>query len=183
MDLSELNAQTGPQKSMRETGRLSPSQINTLHERKGEEMKNSKAGFVAIVAAFALTLVLAPAAKASPKGCSNATLKGTYGDQDTGWIGGIGAFAGVNLDTFDGNGNMTSTGIASLNGTIVPGTGSGTYTVNSDCTGTYVVQSGGQTIHAYFVINDNGNELQIVITDPGTAITCIAKKQFVEDRD
>ena len=40
------------------------------------------------------------------------------------------------------------------------------------------------TIHAYFVIDDNGNELQIVITVPGTAITCVARRQFpVDDSD
>jgi hypothetical protein len=142
----------------------------------------SKARCFAIVAGVALALALAPAGKAYAKRCSSATLKGTFSDKDTGWINGIGTFAGVNLDTFDGNGNMTITGFASLNGTIVPNHETGTYTVNPDCTGTYMNQEG--TIHAYFVLDDNGNELQIVITDPGTAITCVARRQFpVDDSD
>lgn len=142
---------------------------------------SSTAGRFAVFAVMVLALAIAPAAKAYGKGCSNATLKGTYADKDNGWIDGIGTFAGVNLDTFDGNGNMTMNGWASLNGTIVPNEGSFTYTVNPDCTGTYTNQDG--SIQAYFVIDDNGNELQIIITNGGTAITCVAKKQFPADND
>jgi uncharacterized protein (AIM24 family) len=95
---------------------------------------------------------------------------------------GIGPFAGVNLEAFDGNGKMTATGYASLNGSIVPATANGTYTVNPDCTGTYSVQNSlGLTVHAFFVIDEGGNELQIVITDPGTVINCIARRQFPAD--
>src|SRR5215469_8579382 len=63
---------------------------------------------------------------------------------------------------------------------VTPQTETGTYTVNPDCTGTYEVQvsSGGFTAHAFFVIDEGGNELQIVPTDPGTVVTCIARKQF-----
>jgi len=52
--------------------------------------------------------------------------------------------------------------------------------VNPDCTGTYEVQvsPGGFTAHAFFVIDEGGNELQIIPTDPGTVVTCIARKQF-----
>jgi hypothetical protein len=137
-----------------------------------------------IVTITALALAVAPGAKAYGKACSNATLKGTYADKDTGFISGVGAFAGVSLETFDGNGAMTATGTVSLNSTIVPGSGYGTYTVNPDCTGTYTVQNSlGLTVHGFFVIDDNGNELQVVITDPGTAITCVARRQFPADQD
>ena len=132
----------------------------------------------------ALTLV-APMAKAAGNGCSNATLKGEYADKDTGFLTApaaiAGPFAGVNLESFDGHGGLTGAGIVSLNGNIVPGTFKGVYTVNPDCTGTYTVQNSlGLTVHAFFVIADGGNELQIVITDPGTVITCIARRQSRE---
>ena len=81
---------------------------------------------------FALALALAPAGKAYAKRCSSATLKGTLSDKATGWIDGIGTLAGVNLDSFDGNENMTITGFASLNDTIVPNQETGTYTVKPD---------------------------------------------------
>lgn len=128
-----------------------------------------------MVAVFGLTLAAGPAAKAS--GCSDATLKGAYSDQDTGTIVGLGPFAGVNLDTFDGKGKLTINGISSLNGNVSAGLTTGTYHVNPDCTGTYTVTGGGLTVDAFFVIDQSGNELQIVITDPGTVITCVARKQ------
>ncbi|HJZ96574.1 MAG TPA: hypothetical protein VKE70_08700 [Candidatus Solibacter sp.] len=138
---------------------------------------------LAMGAVAALTLGLAPIANAAGKACSNATLLGTFADKDIGFITAppalAGPFAGVNLETFDGHGGLTGAGIVSLNGNIIPGTFKGTYTVNPDCTGTYTVENSlGLTVHAFFVIADGGNELQIVITDPGTVITCVARRQF-----
>lgn len=131
-----------------------------------------------LFAVFALALIAAPTAKASDKGCSNATLRGAYSDQDTGTIVGAGPFAGVNVDNFDGKGNLTISGVSSVNGSVFPGVESGTYQVNSDCTGTYTVSGGGITVDAFFVIDDAGKELKILITDPGNVINCIARKQF-----
>ena len=136
-----------------------------------------------ILAVTAIALAAAPLT-ALAKPCSVATLKGAYADKDTGFISGVGAFAAVALESFDGNGAMTGTGTLSLNGTIISGSFQGTYIVKPDCTGTYTVQSSlGSTFHAYFVIDDNGNELQIVITDTGTVINCVARKQFPVDDD
>src|SRR5215469_1766452 len=137
----------------------------------------------AITIVFTLALAAAPAAKAANPKCSNATLRGTYSDQDTGTIVGVGPFVGVNMDSFDGKGNITISGISSLNGSVSPGVETGTYQVNPDCTGTYTVTGGGLTIDAFFVIDHAGNELQIVITDPGTVINCVARKQFPVDDD
>jgi hypothetical protein len=152
--------------------------------KKGITMKRSTiAKTFAIATVTALALSIAPSAKADNKGCSTATLQGTFADRDSGWIfpGPNAAplqFAGVGVDTFDGNGNMTTSGTASVAGMVAPSTGKGTYTVNPDCTGTYTVSSPGLTVHAFFVIDDSGNELQIVITDPGTVILCVARRQF-----
>jgi hypothetical protein len=151
---------------------------------KGMTMKHSTiAKTFTIATVTALALSIAPTAKADNKGCSNATLRGTFADRDSGWIfpapnAAPLQFAGVGVDTFDGNGNMTTNGTASIAGMVMPGTSKGTYTVNSDCTGTYTVSSPGLTVHAFFVIDDSGNELQIVITDPGTVILCVARRQF-----
>jgi len=148
------------------------------------------------IAAFtALALGVTATANAYDKGCSNATLKGTFAEKDTGFImntppAPASLFAGVNLDTFDGKGTITAIGFATVDGNGGPQTESGTYTVNPDCTGTYEVQippGGSFTAHASFVIDDGGNELQIIVTDPGNVITCIARKQFPKrgepDRD
>jgi len=139
---------------------------------------------LSIVAVFALTLTAVRAAQASDKGCSNATLKGAYSDQDNGTIVGLGPFAGVNVDSFDGHGNMTINGYSSVNGSVSQAEETGTYQVKSDCTGTYTVKDAyGDTFDAFFVISDDGNELRIVITDPDTVITCVARKQFPERHD
>jgi hypothetical protein len=53
--------------------------------------------------------------------------------------------------------------------------------ISSKCTGTYANQDG--SIKAFFVIDDNGNELQILITNDGTVINCVARKQFPADED
>ena len=153
---------------------------NSLH--KGETMKLSNTAKGLIIAAVFALAATAPTAKAA--GCSNGILKGTYSDQDTGTIVGVGPFAGVNVDSFDGHGKITISGISSLNGSVSPGVATGTYHVNPDCTGTYTVQdSFGNTFDAFFVIGDGGNELRIVITDPGTVINCLARKQFPEQHD
>jgi hypothetical protein len=147
-----------------------------------------------IAAVTALALGIAPTANAQDKGCSNATLKGTFAEKDTGFITNpppapASLFAGVNLDTFDGKGTITASGFATLDGNGAPQTETGTYTVNSDCTGTYAVQisPGDFTAHAFFVIDDGGNELQIIVTDPGTVINCVARRVFPKreepDRD
>jgi len=147
-------------------------------------MNGSIARIFTMAAVTALVLGMAPTAKAIDKGCSNAALHGTYADRDTGFLTAppamAGPFTGVSTQTYDGNGGVTATGIVSLNGNIIPITSKGTYTVNSDCTGTYTVEISpiGLTAHGFFVIADNGNELHILVTDPGTAISCIARKLY-----
>src|ERR1700733_13574833 len=108
---------------------------------KERKMKYANtAGVLTIVVVFAGALAAGPAGRAADKGCSDATLKGAYSDQDTGTIVGVGPFAGVNVDSFDGHGKMTISGMSSLNGSVAPGVETGTYHVNQDCTGTYTVQ-------------------------------------------
>ena len=138
----------------------------------------------AIAAVAVLALGLAPTAKADDKGCTNATLNGTFSQKGTGVIVSPPALAGpmanVGTLTFDGSGGLTGTVVNSLNGTIVPATEKGTYHVNPDCTGTYTVQISplGITGNAYFVIDNLLNEIQIITTDPGVVITCVARRQF-----
>ena len=99
---------------------------------------------------FAVTLARAPAvdlartAQAADKGCSSATLTGTfaYTNTGTGFFTAAapplqaGPFAGAGVETFDGNGGATATTWVSINGNIFLATRTGTYPVNPDCTGT-----------------------------------------------
>jgi len=146
--------------------------------------RTALANALTMAAVAALALAIAPAAKAQGKGCSTSTLKGTYAQKDTGFITSppalAGPFAGVSTVTFDGNGTVTSSGMVSLNGTIIPVTQKGTYTVNADCTGSYSVQIAplGISGHGFFVMDDSANELQILVTDSGLVVTCVAQRRF-----
>ena len=135
-----------------------------------------------IAAVTALALGIAPTAKADDKGCSNSTLKGTFAHRASGFVtappGMAGPLAGVGTDTFDGNGGVKSTATISLNGNIVPLTGTGTYHVNPDCTGTYTIEGPGGTTRLVFVIVDSWNEIQAICIDPGVVLTHIFRRQF-----
>ena len=137
----------------------------------------------AITIATALALGIAPTAQANDKGCSNATLKGTFAYTNTGFITApppqAGPFAGVGTQTFDGNGHTNATAWVSQNGNILQVTITGTYTVNPDCTGTLTLQISpvGITGHSFFVIDDGGAGLRAINTDPGEVITTVARRQ------
>ena len=144
----------------------------------------------AMAAIAAIPLGLAPMAHAVDKGCSNATLKGTFSHVGTGAIttppSEAGPIAGLGTETFDGNGGVTGNAIASFNGNIISGTFKGTYTVNPDCTGTYTaLLSIGETTHTYFVLvwtnastGTSLSEFYFLSTDPGGVATGIARRQF-----
>jgi hypothetical protein len=135
-----------------------------------------------IAAAMTLVLAIAPTVQASDKGCSNNTLRGSYAQTGSGVVTApadqAGPFANVGTLIFDGNGGLT--GVIVVNGSSAQATETGTYKVNPDCTGTYTVEIDpfGITSSAFFAIDTNGDELEIIVTDPGSAITCVAKKLF-----
>ena len=83
-----------------------------------------------------MLLSLTATAQTSGAECSLARATGTYGVSDTGTIVGVGPRAAVARLTLDAAGNINGEVTASLNGTILEGALSGTYTVKSDCTGT-----------------------------------------------
>jgi hypothetical protein len=110
--------------------------------------------------------------------CSNRTLFGDYGGQIEGTI------LGPNLPLrtlikadFDGEGNLTDVDHVVLNG-VPPAQewrpGSGTYTVNPDCTGSALFNTGNAPIPVHFVVVNKGKEIRGVVD--GNAITVIASK-------
>ena len=77
----------------------------------------------AIAAVAALALAIAPAAKAQVnKGCTNATLTGTFAYTIIGSFvaapAPLGPYAETGAQTFDGNGNTTAAGMSNSNGTV-----------------------------------------------------------------
>ena len=135
-------------------------------------------------AVAALALIIAPAARAYDKGCSVASLKGTFAYTGTGYnVSANGAatpFAEVGTQTFDGAGATTTTFTASANGNLFQISFSGTYTVNSDCTGTMTLltPAPNPTVTLFFAIADNLNEFQAIETLPGVVVTRIGRRMF-----
>jgi len=76
--------------------------------------------------------------------------------------------------TFDGKGNFTQVDAVAENGMLAPGwrPGSGTYSVNPDCTGSQTISVAGlPDVHLQFIISQSGNKIRQVVTDPGLATT------------
>jgi hypothetical protein len=133
---------------------------------------NRSFGMAKLAVLALLTAALAPQAlraQSSPT-CSNRTLKGTYMASSTGTVVGVGPAAVVNGITFDGNGNGTVFGeTISFNGAITTGvTGTLTYTVNADCTGSdTITMSTNETADFDLVVNVNGGRFFFISTDTG----------------
>lgn len=122
--------------------------------------RTNVANTLAIAVATAFALGIAPTAQAADKGCSNATLKGTFAYRITGFVTPPPQVAGI---------------------FAVPATIKGTYTVNPGCTGSFTLQISpvGLTTHSFFAIDDCGAEFQAIQTDPGGGgVTGIARRQF-----
>jgi len=118
--------------------------------------------------------------------CSNAALQGNYAFTITGQIlagptaGGV---AGVAMTNFDGQGNLTQVDHVMHNG-VSPATawrpGTGTYTVNSDCTGNGQINfaDGSPSLQIYFVLANLGQEIHIVVSNTGTNITSLGVRRY-----
>jgi hypothetical protein len=129
---------------------------------------------LAIVAFFGTTsnLHAASSTNQTTDHCSLGTLKGRYIFSDTGFTI-IGSkqipFADAGQETYDGNGHVRGVSTQSINGKISRLVNySGTYTVNSQCIGTYTVtDTTGFTTHFDQFIASDGSKLTYVETDPG----------------
>lgn len=112
-----------------------------------------------------------------PTTCSLATLKGLYMFAQSGYQPVNGSLVPLGVtgkDVFHGNGAFDSLATLSIGGTIVPGDAApGTYTVNSDCTGTVTVHMTPPTpdVHLDIFIQPDGGQFFTIETDPGTVLS------------
>jgi hypothetical protein len=140
---------------------------------------------IAAVTAFALGI--APRAKADDRGCSEATLKGVFAYTSTGFIVAapipalVGPQAEVGTQYFDGKGGITFSFKSSQNGAIGPGTATGKYKVEDDCTGTFTEATPGFTAHYSFTIDKSTDHLQAICQDTGVVVTRTGLRQFPGD--
>ena len=149
---------------------------------------------VALVVLF-IGLAAMSSANASPvpdeenRVCTNATLHGTYQWNITGYLqtanlngGNMGDFAPIveaSYAVFDGHGTITklvSTDNFSSGGSFTV-TGTGTYSVNSDCSGSLTFNLvGGGAINRHLEILD-GETVDFVHTDAGLIIAGTMRKR------
>jgi hypothetical protein len=112
-------------------------------------------------------------------GCSLLSLKGTYGTILTGTKPSgpppapLEQMIGVALTTFDGRGH--STAIDNIHGLISGVTmdrpGTGTYTINEDCSGTAILlNAGAPPLGLRFVVLDNGKEFRGIVVSPASVM-------------
>lgn len=124
------------------------------------------------------------------KSCSNATIKGSYGYTLSGTrpvpfgpnAGQIEQLIGAGVRHHDGMGNFTQvdTVKGAIAGAVVENATSGTYVVNSDCSGAFVLFIPGPniTVEARFVVVNNGKEVKwIVLTPLSTMVSGHAVRQ------
>jgi len=129
---------------------------------------------------LALVLILATLRIADAQTCSNASLMGecvlTSVSEPTtsGLAAGGGPEAVVGLMTFDGNGNFTIRIHKNANGQSVRTTNTGTYTMQSNCDGSYTFTntSTGETDTHDLVLSPSGQVLRdILMSTQGRAVT------------
>jgi len=133
---------------------------------------------VMFVMAFVSLLVLGLVSRAQAEECSNASIKGGYGLSCEGTVVGVGPLAVIGVLTADGKGNGSEVETISFNGDIVQGaTFTVAYTVNADCTGSFVSTGLGSVFHNDFVLDDNKKEFRLMATEPGFVAVCIFRKQ------
>ena len=132
-------------------------------------------------------------AQSTSPNCNNRLITGTFGftiqGTKLGGSGPIGQQVGVAMTEFDGKGNLTQIDTVTVAGEIVSDwthtAATGTYSVNSDCTGTFTINftDGRPTIVANFVVVSGGNEIDTVVTSAGgsqgvVATGSIGKRRF-----
>ena len=139
-----------------------------------------------------LALSMAQGQSTSPS-CNNKLIGGNYGfsiqGTKLGGLGPTGQQVGVAMTEFDGNGNLTQIDTVTVAGNIVSDwthtAATGTYLVNSDCTGTFTVNftDGRPPIVTNFVVVAGGDEIDTVVTSAGgsqgiVATASIGKRRF-----
>ncbi len=109
--------------------------------------------------------------------CSDRTLSGDYGFALEGTFLPATPVRGVVMQHYDGNGNITQVDHLVIYGAPPPQEwtpGTGTYTVNPDCTGAAVLTTPGGTVSLHFVVVNNGKQINQVVD--ANAVTAVGIK-------
>ena len=136
-----------------------------------------------------LTIVALSAAPASSaQACSDRTLNGKFGYTVTGTImqnsGPLvaGPFVAVGRIVFDGKGGVSTIRSLNDNGIVLQNdSGTGTYAINPDCTGTFNITVGppaDQIQLTLSIVLDDTDQVRGVVTTPNVVLAFDARKQL-----
>jgi hypothetical protein len=140
------------------------------------QLRGFRAVLRLIVFGSIVLLGLTLAAHAKDKNeCTQESLKGSYGFVLQGLqfpsppsaVGAVPVSA-AGVMVFDGNGSLAAQDTFNNGVTIAHRTGTGTYTVDVDCTGSAALGGDFAGLSFYYVIVSRGREFAFVITNPGT---------------
>jgi hypothetical protein len=181
-----------------QTSAVGPQRSGTRWGNQNQNIEERVMNRKQMVNAVALVLLTLGAlgsgyAQSGSVACTNKLIAGNYGFTIQGnklaGPGPIGPQVGVAMTRFDGKGSFTQIDTVTINGEVVadfthtPATG--TYTVNSDCTGTFTITftDGRPPVVANFVVVHNGLEIDAVVISAGgnqgiLATSSIGKKRF-----
>jgi hypothetical protein len=134
-------------------------------------------GIGALVSVGPLTVQQARSWEGEPTSCSNATLKGLYMFAQSGYTAVSGSLVPEGVtgkDIFHGNGKFDSLATISIAGDIIPDDAApGTYSVNSDCTGTVIVHMTPPIpdVHLDIFVAPDGSKFFTIQTDQGNVLS------------
>ncbi len=104
--------------------------------------------------------------------CTDLGVKHTYSLEATGIFISTGQIAAAGQLVLNGKGSLTGTVTFSLNGSIATLPVTGTYQINSNCTGTATFTPQGQSaINIGVVVVNGGKELMFIETDANTIVS------------
>ncbi len=118
-----------------------------------------------------------------PAACSMATLKGSYALFGEGTVTTFtppAPIAHAGLVTYDGAGNFFGSDTIMLNGTMIPDTFTGTYTVTGECNiSVNIVSTAVGVVHesGWIVGQGKTTEVHLIVTDPGFVFQESTRKQ------
>ena len=135
-------------------------------------MKQKIASLTVFILLFCFGAFTFGADKSFQAGCSNATVKGSYGNYRSGTTP-DGILASVGIVFYDGNGHLKSRQKTSVNGIHTSSVSSLEYRIAKDCT--YKVFA-GETEIATGVVVDNGNRIFLLSMTPGNTLFGVWEK-------
>jgi hypothetical protein len=113
--------------------------------------------------------------------CGPASFSGTYGYLLTGMESVSGQsyyYADAGAVTSDGKGNINTTSVVNANGSSVSTTGTGSYSIAGDCSGTAQVVDQNGTINYIFAVVDGGQGVLFLATNSGYTVAGEAQPQL-----